>query len=612
MLEPEKSISMDAIMTDSSDSSTSPVLPSATQETDPTDLLTPEPTLMAIPSDGSPENPVFDQSLLSPVLSNGSLNDHADEDDEDVDDGADDLHDIEPKFKYERLLSDRSAESANILFRDSATTLAVHAKFLALGTKNGEIHVLDLQGNRYELLLSCIFSNRKTSPLYLKTKGVGIVGSSLVAFSENARRFVPLVLWSVDWLIDWLIDWLVGWLIDWLVGWLIDWLIDWLIGWSVDWLIDWLSSVEIQLGSVSLFAGAPWRFPFPSTPAPSTTSPSTTSAITWRPPAKTAKYSCRASSPRKRTLSCGIPSRSAPWPSIQTSRPPACTWRIGASFSGHGSWCCAKRSCSAPSPPCWTRAWTGASHGSNGSGAWWRGATGPAWRWCAWRRNKSSVWSPRTNGTPSLTFPTSVTSTGWTRGRWSSPGRMCSTSAPYETVRNRPLRRWIPGDSWRLCPSTSWWSANWCTRISRCAASGPTWRMSLCCWATMPVPRRRIRRCSCVWSGPTGRSMMMSHVMCSFYGALCTRRMRIINCSASRKTVWSNLIISTAFRHDQKRSIDCLIECLFDCLIKWSIDWLINELLDWLIDWLINCSIDRLIDWLIDELIDCSIDWLID
>jgi hypothetical protein len=60
----------------------------------------------------------------------------------------DDLNDIEPKFKYERLLSDRSAESANILFRDSATTLAVHAKFLALGTKNGEIHVLDLQGNK--------------------------------------------------------------------------------------------------------------------------------------------------------------------------------------------------------------------------------------------------------------------------------------------------------------------------------------------------------------------------------------------------------------------------------------------------------------------------------
>ncbi|XP_055328703.1 vacuolar protein sorting-associated protein 41 homolog isoform X1 [Paramacrobiotus metropolitanus] len=69
----------------------------------------------------------------------------------DIDEAEDDTHDVEPKFKYERLFPDRNIESANILFRDSATALAVHPKLLALGTKNGEIHILDLQGNRISL-----------------------------------------------------------------------------------------------------------------------------------------------------------------------------------------------------------------------------------------------------------------------------------------------------------------------------------------------------------------------------------------------------------------------------------------------------------------------------
>ena len=67
---------------------------------------------------------------------------------EDGEEKIDEDYDPEPKFKYERLLSDKNPDSAKILLRDSATALAVHSKFLALGTKNGEIHILDLQGNR--------------------------------------------------------------------------------------------------------------------------------------------------------------------------------------------------------------------------------------------------------------------------------------------------------------------------------------------------------------------------------------------------------------------------------------------------------------------------------
>ncbi|OWA52572.1 Vacuolar protein sorting-associated protein 41-like protein [Hypsibius exemplaris] len=137
---------MDSLL--DSSTSPSPVLPSATQEKDLSELLTPEPTPLVAPSPSGENN--FGESLspagLSPANSMGRLSGAATDEDDD-----EEVHDIEPKFKYERLLSDRSAESANILFRDSATTLAVHPKFLALGTKNGEIHVLDLQGNRSTL-----------------------------------------------------------------------------------------------------------------------------------------------------------------------------------------------------------------------------------------------------------------------------------------------------------------------------------------------------------------------------------------------------------------------------------------------------------------------------
>jgi len=50
----------------------------------------------------------------------------------------------EPLFRYHRL----GASVTGILKDDSATCLAVHLKFLALGTKSGTVHVLDLNGNQ--------------------------------------------------------------------------------------------------------------------------------------------------------------------------------------------------------------------------------------------------------------------------------------------------------------------------------------------------------------------------------------------------------------------------------------------------------------------------------
>lgn len=50
---------------------------------------------------------------------------------------------IEPLVQYQRL----GGSMQTILSSDCASCLAVHSKFLALGTRSGAVHVLDLDGN---------------------------------------------------------------------------------------------------------------------------------------------------------------------------------------------------------------------------------------------------------------------------------------------------------------------------------------------------------------------------------------------------------------------------------------------------------------------------------
>ncbi|XP_063964242.1 vacuolar protein sorting-associated protein 41 homolog [Lytechinus pictus] len=66
-----------------------------------------------------------------------------DEDDDDDDDDDNDEEVDEPKLKYERI----SNTLEDILNTDAASYLAVHIKFLAIGTHWGVLHVLDHQGN---------------------------------------------------------------------------------------------------------------------------------------------------------------------------------------------------------------------------------------------------------------------------------------------------------------------------------------------------------------------------------------------------------------------------------------------------------------------------------
>ena len=56
---------------------------------------------------------------------------------------SDESDELEPKLKYERIGNDLT----NILSRDAASCLAVHPKFLALGTHWGMIHILDPTGS---------------------------------------------------------------------------------------------------------------------------------------------------------------------------------------------------------------------------------------------------------------------------------------------------------------------------------------------------------------------------------------------------------------------------------------------------------------------------------
>ncbi|KAH9500097.1 Vacuolar protein sorting-associated protein 41 [Bulinus truncatus] len=73
-------------------------------------------------------------------------NDNEDDDDDEEEDSSsteDTDEDVEPKLKYERLANDVT----NILSKDAASCIAVHAKFLALGTHWGTIHILDHIGN---------------------------------------------------------------------------------------------------------------------------------------------------------------------------------------------------------------------------------------------------------------------------------------------------------------------------------------------------------------------------------------------------------------------------------------------------------------------------------
>ena len=62
------------------------------------------------------------------------------------DDSDSEIDEVEPRLKYVRMRNDLE----DILQNDAASCIAVHPKFLCLGTHWGKIHLLDHQGNNIQ------------------------------------------------------------------------------------------------------------------------------------------------------------------------------------------------------------------------------------------------------------------------------------------------------------------------------------------------------------------------------------------------------------------------------------------------------------------------------
>ncbi|ORY90935.1 hypothetical protein BCR35DRAFT_275010 [Leucosporidium creatinivorum] len=89
---------------------------------------------------GEPETPPPDPGEAA---EGRGTDEEGDSDEEDSDDDDDDEEEEEPTLKYSRL----GGGTTEILVKDSASALAVSTQYIALGTHNGAIFILDFQGN---------------------------------------------------------------------------------------------------------------------------------------------------------------------------------------------------------------------------------------------------------------------------------------------------------------------------------------------------------------------------------------------------------------------------------------------------------------------------------
>lgn len=70
-------------------------------------------------------------------------------DDEDYEEEEEEDED-EPRLKYQRM----GGSVPSLLSNDAATCLAVAQRMIALGTRNGSIHILDFLGNQVIIIFS--------------------------------------------------------------------------------------------------------------------------------------------------------------------------------------------------------------------------------------------------------------------------------------------------------------------------------------------------------------------------------------------------------------------------------------------------------------------------
>lgn len=88
---------------------------------------------------------------------------------------------MEPKLKYVRMSNDLQ----DILLKDAASCIAVHPKFVCLGTHWGTIHLLDHQGNM-------IRGNRKlpTHTVSVNMISIDTAGETIATCSDDGKVHV--------------------------------------------------------------------------------------------------------------------------------------------------------------------------------------------------------------------------------------------------------------------------------------------------------------------------------------------------------------------------------------------------------------------------------------
>ncbi|XP_039275820.1 vacuolar protein sorting-associated protein 41 homolog [Nilaparvata lugens] len=113
---------------------------------------------------------------------NGKKEEEAEEEDDGDDDDEDSLsEEVEPKLKYTRMTHDL----ANILFKDAASCVALHPKFICVGTRWGSVYLLDHQGNKSQSGVTLRSHSVSVNQISMDAKG-----EHVATCSDDGKVFV--------------------------------------------------------------------------------------------------------------------------------------------------------------------------------------------------------------------------------------------------------------------------------------------------------------------------------------------------------------------------------------------------------------------------------------
>ncbi|XP_075222669.1 vacuolar protein sorting-associated protein light [Lycorma delicatula] len=104
-----------------------------------------------------------------------------DEDEDEEDDEEEEEEEVEPRLKYTRMTHDL----ANILCKDAASCIALHPKFVCVGTHWGSVHLLDHQGNKVQQSIDMHSHTVAVNQISMDAKG-----EHIATCSDDGKVFV--------------------------------------------------------------------------------------------------------------------------------------------------------------------------------------------------------------------------------------------------------------------------------------------------------------------------------------------------------------------------------------------------------------------------------------